>query len=93
MGMATSEGDAVIVRTLIDLGHSLGRQVVAEGVADDETCVALHELGCDVAQGYCFTPPLPAEKLIAWLETNDWGRKAWIRIIQPASEENGRVFE
>lgn len=92
MGMATSEGDAAIVRTLVDLGHSLGRQVVAEGVADDETCRVLYDLGCDVAQGYCFTPPLPAEKLIAWLERNDWGRAIWNRIIQP-SDEDGQVFE
>ncbi len=92
MGMRTSEGDAAIVRTLIDLGHSLGRQVVAEGVADDETCRILYDLGCDVAQGYCFTPPLPAERLISWLERNDWGRSIWRRIISPATE-TGQVFE
>ena len=91
MGMTTSEGDAAIVRTLIDLGHSLGRQVVAEGVADDDTCRALHDLGCDIAQGYCFTPPLPAERLISWLERNDWGRSVWKRIVQPA-DEDGQVF-
>ncbi|MBW3670289.1 MAG: EAL domain-containing protein [Acidobacteria bacterium] len=91
MGMSTSEGDAAIVRTLIDLAHSLGRQVVAEGVADDETCRALYDLGCDVAQGYCFTPPLPADRLIGWLERNDWGRSVWNRIITP-SDEDGKVF-
>ncbi|HUO84235.1 MAG TPA: EAL domain-containing protein, partial [Thermoanaerobaculia bacterium] len=80
MGMRTSEGDAAIVRAMIDLGHNLGRQVVAEGVEDDETCRRLIAMGCDLAQGYCFTPPIPAEALVEWLTENNWGVKVWQRI-------------
>ena len=49
-GRATSD-DAAIVRSTIDLAHSLGLRVVAEGVEDDETWALLADLGCDAIQG------------------------------------------
>ena len=57
-----------IVRSTVDLGHNLGLSVVAEGVEDDATLRALAELGCDVAQGYFLSRPLPAPALVAWLD-------------------------
>ena len=72
-GMLTSEADAAIVRTMIDLGHNLGKQVCAEGVEDEATWRMLGELGCDLAQGYWISRPLPAEPLMAWLVENGWG--------------------
>ena len=65
--MATSEEDAVIVRSTIDLGRNLGLGVVAEGVEDVEVLEALRELGCDVAQGYLMSRPIPADELTTWL--------------------------
>ena len=65
--MATSEEDAVIVRSTIDLGRNLGLGVVAEGVEDPEVLQRLRELGCDVAQGYLMSRPIPADELTAWL--------------------------
>ncbi len=65
--MATSEEDAVIVRSTIDLGRNLGLGVVAEGVEDPEVLERLRELGCDVAQGYLMSHPIPGDELIAWL--------------------------
>jgi diguanylate cyclase (GGDEF)-like protein/PAS domain S-box-containing protein len=65
--MATSEEDAVIVRSTIDLGRNLGLGVVAEGVEDPEVLQRLCELGCDVAQGYLMSRPIPADELTAWL--------------------------
>ena len=65
--MATSEEDAVIVRSTIDLGRNLGLGVVAEGVEDQEVLDRLRELGCDVAQGYLMSRPLPADELTHWL--------------------------
>jgi len=44
--MATDETDAAIVRSTIELGHSLGRQVVAEGVEEQASCERLRALGC-----------------------------------------------
>ena len=67
--MATSEEDAVIVRSTIDLGRNLGLGVVAEGVEDIEVLEALRQLGCDVAQGYLMSRPIPADELTAWLST------------------------
>jgi EAL domain-containing protein (putative c-di-GMP-specific phosphodiesterase class I) len=75
MGMLTSEADAAIVRTVIDLAHNLGKQVCAEGVEDAETMRRLEEMGCDLAQGYFISRPVPAVTLMAWLTENSWGLK------------------
>jgi len=56
-----------IVRTTVDLAHSLGLRLVAEGVEDEETLRRLRRLGCDVSQGYHHSRPLPAEAVDAWL--------------------------
>jgi len=48
------------------LGHSLGLQVVAEGVEDATTAGLMAESGCDLLQGYLILPPGPAEELLAW---------------------------
>src|SRR5438045_1669188 len=72
-GMATSDADAAIVRTVIDLAHDLGKQVCAEGVEDAATQARLTEMGCDLAQGYWIARPLPAVQLDQWLSDNAWG--------------------
>jgi len=74
-GMLTSEADAAIVRTVIDLAHNLGKQVCAEGVEDAETMHRLEEMGCDLAQGYFISRPVPAATLMTWLTENSWGLK------------------
>jgi diguanylate cyclase (GGDEF)-like protein len=56
-----------IVRSTIDLGHNLGLKVVAEGVEDAAGLQRLKDLGCDQAQGYFVSRPLPAEELALWL--------------------------
>ncbi|HEX9160915.1 MAG TPA: EAL domain-containing protein [Thermoanaerobaculia bacterium] len=73
MGMTTADADAAIVRTVIDLGHNLGKQVCAEGVENQETWWCLHELGCDLAQGYFISRPMPADKFMQWLADTGWG--------------------
>jgi EAL domain-containing protein (putative c-di-GMP-specific phosphodiesterase class I) len=67
--MSSSEDDAIIVRSTIELGRNLGLQVVAEGVEDAPTWTRLRDLGCDVAQGYHVSRPIPPEELTAWLES------------------------
>ncbi len=54
---------AVLVKSVIDLAHSLDLQVVAEGVESEAQCEKLHELGCVYTQGYLFGRPLPAAEL------------------------------
>jgi diguanylate cyclase (GGDEF)-like protein/PAS domain S-box-containing protein len=68
MNMAESSGDAVIVRSTIDLARNLGLQVVAEGVETEEAWHELNELGCTLAQGYYLTRPVPAAELTEWLK-------------------------
>jgi diguanylate cyclase (GGDEF)-like protein/PAS domain S-box-containing protein len=71
--MATVPDDAVIVRSTIDLAHNLSVNVVAEGVEDEATMSLLIEYGCDQAQGYFFSRPLPGDQLTQWLETSPFG--------------------
>jgi diguanylate cyclase (GGDEF)-like protein len=65
--MASSNSDAVIVRSTIDLGHNLGLHVVAEGVETQDAWEKLKALGCDTAQGYHLGRPMPAADLERWL--------------------------
>jgi diguanylate cyclase (GGDEF)-like protein len=58
--VAVSERDRAIVRSIADLGRNLGLEVVAEGVPDAVTRRTLRDLGVRFAQGYLFSPPLPA---------------------------------
>ena len=68
MGMAENDGDAKIVRSTIDLAHNLGLSVVAEGVENGAILDTLYRLGCDEAQGYHLSRPLPAADFAAWAE-------------------------
>jgi len=65
--LTTDASDATIVGSTIGLGHSLGLTVVVEGVEDAETWALLGRLGCDTAQGYYLSRPLPAVELERWL--------------------------
>ena len=70
MKMLDDDGYARIVRTIINLAHSFGLRVTAEGVEDRETADALAALDCDYLQGFFFSRPLPQTEFIAWL--NDY---------------------
>jgi diguanylate cyclase (GGDEF)-like protein len=70
MSMTSQDNDAVIVRSTVDLGRNLGLRVVAEGVETIEMFNELESLGCDIAQGYLLSRPLPAAELTAWAK--DW---------------------
>ncbi len=68
MDMREQEDNAYIIRSVVDLSHNLKRTVVAEGVEDQETLDLLSGLGCDLAQGYFFSKPLPGPDLERWIE-------------------------
>jgi EAL domain-containing protein (putative c-di-GMP-specific phosphodiesterase class I) len=70
--MATDSNDAAIVASTIGLGRGLGLRVVAEGVETRETWDLLARLGCDVAQGYYLSRPLPADAFTRWLREAPW---------------------
>jgi EAL domain-containing protein (putative c-di-GMP-specific phosphodiesterase class I) len=59
--VTTDPDDAVIVNSVIGLAHDLRLEVIAEGVENEEQLTYLRESGCDRAQGYYFSEPLPAE--------------------------------
>ncbi|SMF78757.1 putative bifunctional diguanylate cyclase/phosphodiesterase [Allosphingosinicella indica] len=63
-GVARNGNDAVLVRSTIDLAHSLGLRVVAEGIEDQATLDLLALFGCDMAQGFYIGLPVAAETLI-----------------------------
>jgi predicted signal transduction protein with EAL and GGDEF domain len=67
-GMGSDLGDLAVVRSIVELGHSLGLIVVAEGVEEDAARDQLAAMGCDVAQGYLISRPLSEERLEAWLQ-------------------------
>jgi diguanylate cyclase (GGDEF)-like protein/PAS domain S-box-containing protein len=60
--------DASIVKAIIQLGHSLGLLVIAEGVETEEELRYLSELGCDEIQGYYFSRPVPAEAIVQFMK-------------------------
>lgn len=68
-GMVTDLGDLAIVRAIIDLGHSLGMNVLAEGVEEETGRDALKSMRCDAMQGYLLSRPLPIDRFEAWLHT------------------------
>ncbi|HLY83454.1 MAG TPA: EAL domain-containing protein, partial [Acidimicrobiales bacterium] len=69
--MHDDPNDAIIVRSVIDLGHNLGLQTVAEGIEDLDTWEQLTNLGCDSAQGYFLARPMPAAEFESWLRQRD----------------------
>ncbi|MDH5262891.1 MAG: EAL domain-containing protein, partial [Gammaproteobacteria bacterium] len=67
MTIVEDEQNAAIVRTTIDLAHSLNLEVVAEGVEDEATLRRIASLGCEQAQGYFLSKPVPADEFLQWI--------------------------
>ena len=65
--MMTNKHDYEIVKTIISLGQSMGLKLVAEGVETAEQKEALHQLGCEIGQGYLFSKPIALENIITFL--------------------------
>ncbi len=68
-GLLTNSDDAAIVRSVIQLAHDLGLEVVAEGVELREQAYALAQLGCDIIQGYYYSRPISADLAADFLDT------------------------
>jgi diguanylate cyclase (GGDEF)-like protein len=63
---ALDQSDGIIVRSTVDLAHNLGLWVVAEGVEDQATLEGLRLIGCDTAQGYHLSRPMPTREFERW---------------------------
>ncbi|MFJ3580825.1 putative bifunctional diguanylate cyclase/phosphodiesterase [Streptomyces sp. NPDC090127] len=83
--LAVDAEDAEIVRCTLDLAHSLGLLVVAEGVEDDETWERLRDLGCDAVQGWLVAAAMPPAEATAWLRAR--GEHGWRRPSELAALE------
>jgi diguanylate cyclase (GGDEF)-like protein len=81
MAMERAVGDQKIVRSTIDLAHNLGLSVVAEGVENEAILARLSALGCDEAQGYHLSKPLPSEAFEGWARK---AASAWEAEANPA---------
>jgi len=72
--IAAQPKDAAIVRAVIEIAHTLGAQVVAEGVETAQQLAILRRSRCDFMQGYLLCRPLPADSFLTWVKqhsTND----------------------
>src|SRR4029079_11348450 len=66
-GIVADPVQRAVVAAIIDLGHVLGLQLIAEGVETEDQRMELEELGCDRGQGYLWARPLDLEALTAYL--------------------------
>jgi EAL domain-containing protein (putative c-di-GMP-specific phosphodiesterase class I)/GGDEF domain-containing protein len=67
LNVADSQRDALLVRSTVDLAHSLGLKVTAEGVETEAAYAILAAMGCDVAQGYLIARPMPLKDVLTFL--------------------------
>ncbi len=75
-GMSASKDAAIIVRSTIELAHNLNLKVIAEGVEDQQTFDTLADWGCDIAQGYTISRPMPSG------EFGPWARAQAVALLQ-----------
>jgi diguanylate cyclase (GGDEF)-like protein len=82
--MSESREDREIVRTIVDLGHTLGMDLIAEGIETQAQAEALRSLSCEYGQGYYWAKPLPADEATALLAANGLPRQQ--RHLFPSGE-------
>jgi diguanylate cyclase (GGDEF)-like protein/PAS domain S-box-containing protein len=73
MNMSSDRESREIVRLIVMLAHSVGLKVVAEGTETEDQISELKKLGCEMAQGYFYSPPVSAQSALALLVSNDKG--------------------
>ncbi len=68
MSAPRSEESRAVIKSIVELGHSLGLRATAEGVEDLDTMEYLKEIGCDLAQGFLVSRPLPGDRALEWAQ-------------------------
>jgi diguanylate cyclase len=76
VGMEEDRAGVEVVRSIVQLAHALGLQVVAEGVERVDTLEELHRIGCDAVQGYLVSRPMPAHLVAPWIRARRQERAA-----------------
>ena len=74
--LAESKEDKAIVQSILKLSHSLGKEVIAEGVEDEASMHILRDMQCDKIQGYYYAKPMPFEDFMTWLEQFEAARRS-----------------
>jgi len=74
--------EAAVIRAIVLLGTSLGKEVIAEGIETQMQMELLRDLGCDIGQGYHLSRPLPAEGIDKLLQ----GQRADPKLLPPLTE-------
>ena len=77
MTLNRSQESRAVVRSVVELGHSLGLRCTAEGVEDDRALDYLRQVGCDLAQGYLIGRPMPAADIPRWLAQRRSGSRGF----------------
>ena len=91
-----ASGAVTILTSTIELGHSMGLKVVAEGVEEPAAWNLLRRLGCDFAQGYLISPPLPVAQVPAFIAKANQLLPAsdstvlQLRALEQLTERSGR---
>ena len=80
--IAGSPQATAVVQAAIEMGHSLGLSVVAEGIEDSNTAADLAALGCDIGQGYVYAKPLLLPDFEAWCSAHD-AESARVTLVPP----------
>lgn len=80
--MIVDRKSQLLIDSMIEMGHKLEHEIIAEGVETAEQCHMLQELGCEMAQGYLFSKPVSADEISKFLNNNcDRGRSIWSNTI------------
>jgi len=87
LNLERNASNQAIVRSTTELAHSLGLKVVAEGVETPEVWTALLRLGCDLAQGYFISRPMPQAEVLGWMRT----QRANLSQALSEAQEDGSV--
>lgn len=78
--LGSADDSKPVVQAIVDMSHAMGLRVVAEGVSERALNESVSRLGCDLAQGFYWARPMPAEKFAAW----------WRKAVKRASRNQGR---
>jgi diguanylate cyclase (GGDEF)-like protein len=85
--LASNRGDAILVKSTIELGHNLGLKVTAEGIEDENSLSILQAYGCETGQGYFISKPIPAEDFETFYAVSRWSpRRAATGAVAAAGE-------
>jgi hypothetical protein len=99
--LGAKDDSTPVVQAIIDLGHAMGLRVVAEGVSAAHLREDVAAMGCELAQGFYWAPPLPVQDFVRWWQEADrtlavpglsWGEPAGSSpLATPSGRSSGRA--